>query len=133
MTFRDLQPPFTSLKVNWILGMTFGAMCYGALFILSVICIGHLRHSVGKAHPAKTFRNQHRVLQGHVALVLVLNTVMQVKDIQQFIDAIFYTDSGQLTTFFLNWVNIFWLMIALVTDGLLVSTSRYVSFRKSYP
>lgn len=120
MSLYELRPSLTLREVDWILGMTLGGMSYGALLALSLNCLVHL-HDATKAPGCNGFWTQTRALQGHVTLVLVFNTILQVKNIQEFLGAVFFLNPDQLTAVYMNQFGIFIVMIAMLTDGLLVS------------
>lgn len=125
MSLYELRPILTTREVGWLLGMTLGAISYGVLLTLSSCCIRHLYHTP-KASVGDGFWKQHRVFQGYIVLILALNTVLQVDDIGEFTQAIFYTDPNQLNAKF-RWVfgGILVCGIIMLTDGLLVSVSYH--------
>lgn len=120
MSFHELRPTLTSREVDWILGMTLGAMSYGTLLTLSISCIGKLQRCPQPPTGNKDL-NQQRVLQCYVSLVLIFNTILQAKNMQQFLGAVFYTNPDKLTYFYWNPFNTFIGLVIMLTDGLVVS------------
>lgn len=120
MSLYELQPSLTVTEVYWITGAISGAMPYGALVTLCIITIGHLR-SPNDTSVREGFLNQRRIFRGHVLLILLLNTIMQVDNIRGCLVATFYTNPADLTH---PEQSLFYIVVGLtisLTDGLLVS------------
>lgn len=103
-------------EMNWVIGMIFGSLCYGALLTVGLSCLKALRSL--PRHGGSW--NQRRVLMVHVSLLLLLNTVLQVKTFRQNLIAIFETPPESLTYFYLDMFNILVVAVLALTDGLLV-------------
>lgn len=117
LSLYQLRPTLATRELGWMLGMTLGAMSYGALLTLSINCIERLRrHPKGK----KLWTQQH-VFQGFIILVLIFNTVKQVENIRLVSTAILYTDPDKVTLF--SWIpsDIVIVFTMMLTDGLLAS------------
>lgn len=126
MSLYELQPILTTREVGWVLGMTLGAISYGALLALSISCIG-LLHRTAKPFAAGGFWNQHRVFQGYVVLILALNTILQVDHIKSFIQIIFYTKPDQVALLYRGPWRTLNGWIVVLADGLLVSVLYRIS------
>lgn len=120
MSLHELRPVVTTREVGWILGMTLAGISYGVLLTLSIICIVHLCR-ITKVSKGDGFWNRRHFFQGFVMVVLALNTTLQVYHIDEFIYAVFYINPDKLVKFYWNLSNINVLLLAMLTDGLLVS------------
>ncbi|KXN82042.1 hypothetical protein AN958_03293 [Leucoagaricus sp. SymC.cos] len=105
-----------STQENWIIGMIIGSICYGILFTLGIACLRSLRLLPRQDR----FWSQRRILMIHVALLLVLNTVLLVKNARANLVAVFDTRPERLTYFYLDRANILVVIVLAMTDGLLV-------------
>lgn len=127
MSLYELRPIITTREVGWMLGMTLAAMGYVVLLTLSLSCIWHLRHTA-RASGIDRFWTQHHILRGYIVLVVAFNTILQVRQADEFIQAVFYTNPDRLTKFYWNISNVFVLLLAMLTDGLLVGIIYCILF-----
>lgn len=114
----DTQPSLTGKEVIWVIGLILGGVGYGALLTLGINTLVILLRS------SRTGGYLHRdgFLSLHVLLVILFNTFLQVWNAQSYIKAIFYTDPDHITYFYHDWENIFIVILATLTEGVLVSS-----------
>ncbi len=113
------RPDLTSKEVIWVIGLILGGVGYGILLTLGInSLVAFLRSPLRGGG----LFSRNNILSLHVILIILLSTVLQVWHAQSSIKAIFYTDPDHITFFYHGWENIFIVILAMSTEGLLVST-----------
>lgn len=124
MSLYELRPTLATREVGWMLGMSLGALCYGALLTLSISCIIHFHRTTSSTGGG--FWTQHPIFQGYVVLVLLLDTVMQASVMEIMIRGVFYTNPDRITGLSWTFDNVLISTIIMVTDALMVSTLQHM-------
>lgn len=126
----DTQPSLTGKEVIWVIGLILGGVGYGALLTIGInILVILLRSS-----RTGGYLDRDKFLSLHVLLVILFNTFLQVWNAQSYIKAIFYTDPNDITYFYHGWENIIIIILAMLTEGVLVSSHlrrRFTTWLKS--
>lgn len=112
--------PYTArfIKTTWLVGCALSGICYGLLVSLSYISLDALRKRE-KGNP-----RVNRFLIGYVLLTILVGTAAEVGDIKGTIDGVFndncHSDYLQPPNPYIGHIDIVFLVINLLTDGLLV-------------
>ncbi len=125
----DVRPGLTSKEVIWIIGLILGGAGYGVLFTLGISSLLVFFHS---PRTDGGWISRKNILSIHVLVVLLFNTFLQAWNVQSNIKAIFYTDPDRITFFYHDWQNIFIVFIAMLTDGVLVSTRLFCCYYRPF-
>lgn len=106
------------IKTTWLVGCALSGICYGLLVCLGCISLEALRKR-DKGNP-----RVNRFLIGYVVLTILVGTAAEVGDIKGTIDGVFnnncHSDYLQPPNPYIGHIDIVFLIINLLTDGLLV-------------
>ncbi|KAJ3576673.1 hypothetical protein NP233_g266 [Leucocoprinus birnbaumii] len=118
----QLAASLSKREVVWIVGLVMGGIAYGALLTLSIMTLVALfrARKIAIRNAEKRLALQYQILQLHIVLVTGLNTFLQVWNLIHYSREIVYTEKSQLTYFYRDWSTIVTVLLAALTDGLLV-------------